>query len=100
MLVPAALEDAIRAHERGHLTSEQLDAHPEQVEYLRAVQSIGHGRAWRGDQSHGRTQDHLPPVEGAAFARLLKQRAADAQAARLAALSRLNAPAVPEPMPF
>lgn len=95
LLVPAALEDAFLAAESGHLSDDQLAAHPEHDEWRKSLSSIMHGQA-----SHiGRGRDVQQP-EGLAWARLLVNRQAEARAARLRALSDHSFGSPDEPIPF
>lgn len=100
-LVPAALEDALLAHECGHLTDTELEAHPEHWHYMRELQSVAHGQAGPGrrrmDGGRG-----LQQPEAIAFQRVAKARTATAYAARLAALEphRYGGAPSTDPIPF
>jgi hypothetical protein len=105
-LVPSALEDALLAHECGHLTREELDAHPEALEYAAAWSDVVHGRTGydksirakpleeRGRHSKRtgaplqdeRSREARMAPDELAMHRVAKARTATAYAARLAAL--------------
>lgn len=97
VLVPATFEDAQLAHAAGHLSDDQLAAHPEWSEYQRQLSSILHGQA-----SHVQRGRATQQPEGLAWARLLLERQQDARAAQLAALAdhQFGGPPVEDPMPF
>ena len=104
LMWPEALEDAALAHEHGHLTSAQLEDHPERVELAREEWSVAHGQA---STAQRKGYDSVSPAGLVAWARVLESRQARAQEHRLNALRDHNpyAPAAataaePDPMPF
>jgi hypothetical protein len=120
-LVPAALEDAALAFEHGHLTREELDAHPEAVEYAAALSDVAHGRtgyeksfAAKPLEERGRFSKAGVPLQDErsrearmthdelAMHRVAKARTAAAYAARLAALEphRYGGAPSTDPIPF
>lgn len=102
LLAPAALEDAIRAHEHGHLSDEQLAAHPEHEAYWREQSSVLHGQARAGGLSWAGQRKTMREPADVAYRRVLKQRRVDALAAQRHSPLTFNAPAAvaAEPMPF
>jgi hypothetical protein len=93
LLVPAAIEDADRALERGHLTVAQYDSIPEVAELHHHLAGIAHGRSGSKDAGTNLALAHD---------RLYRSRASEAYARRLAALEphRFGGAPSTDDMPF
>jgi hypothetical protein len=99
LLVPAAIEDADRALERGHLTAAQYDSIPEVAELHHHIAGIAHGRSGSKDAgtSLARTaraacpMSRLPMTACIAPARLKRMRG-------VSRLSSRTASAEPRPL--
>jgi hypothetical protein len=104
LLVPAAIEDADRALERGHLTTAQYDAIPEVAELHHHLAGIAHGRAGSKDAgtSLARTAQGRKSDTALAHDRLYRSRASEAYARRIAALEphRFGGAPSTDDMPF
>jgi hypothetical protein len=104
LLVPAAIEDADRALEHGHLTVAQYDSIPEVAELHHHLAGIAHGRSGSKDAgtSLARTADGRKPDLALAHDRLYRSRASEAYARRLAALEphRFGGAPSTDDMPF
>jgi hypothetical protein len=104
LLVPAAIEDADRALERGHLTTAQYEVTPEVAELNRELESIRIGRAGSKDAGTplARTAKGRQLDIALAHDRLYKSRASEAYARRLAALEphRFGGAPSTDDMPF
>jgi hypothetical protein len=108
LLVPAAIEDADRALERGHLTAAQYDSIPEVAELHHHLAGIAHGRSGSKDAGTNlaRTAVRADRKSDLALAhdrsRSIKSRASEAYARRLAALEphRFGGAPSTDDMPF
>jgi hypothetical protein len=104
LLVPAAIEDADRALERGHLTVAEYNAIPEVAELHHHLASIAQGRSGSKDAGTelARTAKGRQSDTALAHDRLYKARAAEAYARRLAALEphRFGGAPSTDDMPF
>jgi hypothetical protein len=104
LLVPAAIEDADRVLECGHLTAAQYDAIPEVAELHHHLAGIAHGRAGSKDAgtSLARTAQGRKSDTALAHDRLYRSRASEAYARRLAALEphRFGGAPSTDDMPF
>ena len=98
-MVPSALEDMLRAFERGHVTAEQLEAHAEYADYSAALESVQHGQL-----AHVRKGRTVRSAESLAAERVYKARAFQAYSNQLAALNdcAFGGPVAPasDSMPF
>lgn len=108
-LVPATLEDAELAHAHGHLSDDELAAHPEAEAFRRELARVLHGRA--GSHAHvnfgeavAKTADGRLSPDQLAWKRLLKARRTEAVESQRAALKAhafgVDAAASEEPIPF
>jgi hypothetical protein len=96
LIVPSTIEDALAAHELGHLTDADLEAHGEWSEYSAALASAQHGQA-----SHVRRGRTVRPAETVAMERVYEARATVAYANRIAALhEHAFGASTPDEIPF
>jgi hypothetical protein len=92
-MIPATLEDATLAHDHGHLSDAELEAHPESQTLAREANNVAHGHEGPGlslklqarREARTGTADLRSP-DAIALERVYRERAAIAAANRLAAL--------------
>jgi hypothetical protein len=98
-MIPAALEDAEHAHAHGHLTADELAAHPEAETFAAECSSVAHGQAGPGrhrtDGGAG-----LRAIDAIALERVYRDRAATAAANRIQALRDHAYGPTPDEIPF